>query len=183
MTAPLMPKATALWLIENTTLTFHQVAEFCGLHALEVQAIADGETGFVLAPCDPLISNQLTRQEIARCEKDSAASLQLSARESFPEKKTRKKHYTPMALRKDRPDGIAWVLKNHPEINDTALCRLLGTTRPTIESIRNRTHKSSATIKPHHPVTLGLCTQKELDAAIAEAAPHAPATQDEEQVS
>lgn len=169
MAVPLMPKATALWLIENTTLTFEQIAAFCELHLLEVQAIADGEIGIGLVPFDPLANNQLTPQEIKRCEEDSTKHLALKEHELILDRNFKKGRYTPVSLRKDRPDGIAWVLKNYPQMNDLTLCRLLGTTKATIESIRNKTHKKALSIKPRHPVTLGLCTQKDLDQAIEEA--------------
>ncbi|MBN9343659.1 MAG: cytoplasmic protein [Caedibacter sp. 38-128] len=169
MVVPLMPKATALWLVENTTLTFEQIATFCELHLLEVQAIADGEIGVGLVPFDPLANNQLTPQEIKRCEEDSSKHLILKEHESVLDKNFKKGRYTPVSLRKDRPDGIAWILKHYPQMNDALLCRLLGTTKATIEAIRNKTHKKALNIKPRHPVTLGLCTQKDLDQAVEEA--------------
>jgi hypothetical protein len=169
MVVPLMPKATALWLVENTTLTFEQIAAFCELHLLEVQAIADGEIGVGLVPFDPLINNQLTAEEIKRCETDSSKHLTLKEHDSVLDKNFRKGRYTPVSLRKDRPDGIAWVLKHYPQMSDASLCRLLGTTKATIEAIRNKTHKKALNIKPRHPVTLGLCTQRDLDQAVEEA--------------
>ncbi len=174
MVVPLMPKATALWLIENTTLTFEQIATFCELHLLEVQAIADGEIGVGLVPFDPISNNQLTAQEIKQCEEDSSKNLILKEHEFILDKNFKKGRYTPVSLRKDRPDGIAWILKNYPQMSDLALSRLLGTTKATIESIRNKTHKKALSIKPRHPVTLGLCTQKDLDQAVEEALKMSP---------
>ena len=169
MAYPLMRKATALWLVENTTLTFDQIAVFCGLHPLEIQSLADGEIGIGLAPFDPILNNQLTAEEIERASKDSGAVLQLSPFQDLSQKKKSGGKYTPVARRKERPDGIAWVLKNHSEISDTVLIRLLGTTKATIDSIRTKSHWNSTNIKPRHPVTLGLCSQTDLDEAIAQA--------------
>lgn len=168
MVVPLMPKATALWLVENTTLTFEQIAAFCELHVLEVQALADGEIGIGLVPFDPIANNQLTIQEIKRCESDFSKHLVIKEHEFISDKNLKKGRYTPVSLRKDRPDGIAWILKHYPQMNDTLLCRLLGTTKATIEAIRNKTHKKALNIKSRHPVTLGLCTQKDLDQAVEE---------------
>ncbi len=167
MATPLMPKATAVWLIENTKLTFDQIAEFCAIHPLEIQAIADGESSVGMVGFNPITSRQLTIEEIQRCEADSTAYLQLTppitADSLLGKKKTR---YTPVAKRQDRPDAIAWLLKFHPNLTDTQICRLLGTTKPMIKSIRTRTHWNTNNIKPRSPVQLGLCTQGELDAAI-----------------
>lgn len=170
MSAPLMPKATALWLIDNTTLTFDQIAVFCDIHILEIQAIADGEIALGMVPSDPILEGELTRAEIDRCQADPSAHLTRSRPlDVFKRKKEGK--YTPVARRKDRPDGIAWLLRYHPELTDSAIMTLLGTTKTTIEAIRGKTHRDAATIKPHHPVTLGLCTQKDLDAALAKSTP------------
>lgn len=166
MAYPLMPKATALWLVENTSLTFGQIAEFCGLHPLEIQALADGEIGAGLAPFDPLLNNQLSLEEIERCQQDPKAQLQLVEIEDVLEKKRKGGKYTPVSRRKDRPNGIAWMLKNHPEVSDAMLIRLLGTTKNTIDAIRSKTHHDSTHIKPQHPVTLGLCSQKDFEAMI-----------------
>ena len=167
MATPLMPKATAIWLIENTKLTFDQIAEFCAIHPLEIQAMADGESSVGMVGFNPVTSRQLTIEEIQRCEADSTAHLQLSppitADSLLGKKRTR---YTPVAKRQDRPDAIAWLLKFHPSLTDTQICRLLGTTKPMIKSIRTRTHWNTSNIKPRNPVQLGLCTQSELDAAI-----------------
>lgn len=171
MTVPLMPKATAVWLIENTTLTFEQVANFCGLHILEVQAIADGEAAVSMIGFDPVTSGQLTAEEIKRCEADSSLSLQLTpplTADAILGKKTSR--YTPVSKRQDRPDAIAWLLKYYPAIPEAQICRLLGTTKNMIIAVRGKTHWNSANIKPRNPVQLGLCTQVELDNLIAQTA-------------
>ena len=166
----LMPKATAVWLIENTALTFDQVADFCGLHPLEVQSIADGEVAVGMAGFDPIASGQLTQEEIDRCSADPTLALQL-AEVNVPRPSTRTKgpRYTPVARRQDRPDGIAWLLRNFPELSDGQISRLVGTTKPTINGIRDRTHWNIANIKPRDPVALGLCGREELSAAIDKA--------------
>ena len=172
MPYPLMPKATALWLVENTSLTFQQIADFCGLHLLEVQALADGEIGGGLAPWDPILNRQLSLEEIKRCQEDPQAQLDLLKIEDILEKKTKGGgKYTPLSRRKDRPNGIAWMLKNHPEVSDSALIRLLGTTKTTIDSIRLKTHPESTRIKPQHPVTLGLCSKKSFDEVVKDVPP------------
>ena len=175
MTQPLMPKATAVWLIEKTSLTFEQVAEFVGMHPLEVQAIADGEVAQGIIGYDPVLNGQLTREEIARCEADPTARLQISA-SSLPVPKPRGKgaRYTPVSKRNDRPDAIAWVLRHYPHLTDQAVGKLLGTTKETIAKVRDRTHWNSANIKPRDPVILGLCTQSDLNAAIAAAGERPP---------
>ncbi|MBS0236144.1 MAG: DUF1013 domain-containing protein [Proteobacteria bacterium] len=163
---PLMPKGTAVWLIEHTSLTFEQIAEFCDLHPLEVQGIADGEVARGVIGEDPVKSKQLTKEEIARCEHDSNARLQLSEEAKRIIKargKPVKAKYTPIARRQDKPDAIAWLLKNCPEMSDTQIAKLIGTTRNMIESIRSRTHWNMNNIKPKDPVLLGLCSQVELD--------------------
>lgn len=167
MSTPLMPKATAVWLIENTALTFDQIAEFCNIHPLEIQAMADGESSAGIVGFNPITSQQLTAEEIKRCEMDVTAQLCLTppiTADSLLGKK--KARYTPVAKRQDRPDAIAWLLKFHPQLTDAQICRLLGTTKPMIKSIRTRTHWNTSNIKPRSPVQLGLCTQSELDAAI-----------------
>jgi len=168
MTQPLMPKATAVWLIEKTSLTFEQVADFVGMHPLEVQAIADGEVAQGIIGYDPVLNGQLTREEIARCEANPAARLQISAT-ALPLPKPRGKgaKYTPVSKRNDRPDAIAWVLRHYPHLSDVAVGKLLGTTKETIAKVRDRTHWNSVNIKPRHPVGLGLCTLDELDRAVA----------------
>lgn len=175
MPQPLMPKATAVWLIEKTSLTFEQIAEFVGMHPLEVQAIADGEVAQGIVGYDPVQNGQLAQDEIARCEGDSSARLRL-LETALPTPKSRSKgaRYTPVAKRHDRPDGIAWILRNHPEVSDSAIGKLLGTTKDTIQKIRDKTHWNSASIKPRDPVILGLCSQSDLNAAIS-AAGGAPA--------
>ncbi|HRQ83404.1 MAG TPA: DUF1013 domain-containing protein [Azospirillaceae bacterium] len=171
MAQPLMPKATAVWLVENTTLTFEQVAAFCGLHELEVQAIADGEVAVGMVGLDPVVNGQLTRKEIARCEANPDLRLQMVVAD-LPQPVSRSKgpRYTPITKRGDKPDGIAWLLKFHPELSEAALCRLIGTTKPTIAAVRDKTHWNAANIKPRSPVLLGLCSARELEEALALAA-------------
>jgi hypothetical protein len=170
MALPLMPKATAVWLVENTSLTFDQIGEFCGLHPLEVQAIADGEVAVQMQGLDPIANGQLTLEEIERCQKDPAARLKLLAEAvPLPVVKHRGPRYTPIAKRQDKPDAISWLLKSHPELSDGQISKLIGTTKPTIQAVRDRTHWNSSNIKPRHPVALGLCTLAELEAAVARA--------------
>jgi len=167
MSTPLMPKATAVWLIDNTTLTFEQIADFCGLHPLEIQGIADGEVSKGIMGVDPLNTGQLTSEEIKRCEADASLSLMLSEeakRHLIVEKKSHKGgKYTPVARRQDKPEAVAWLLKNCPELSDSQITKLIGTTKTTIESIRSKTHWNSSNINPKDPVLLGLCSQTELD--------------------
>src|SRR3954469_22936514 len=167
MTLPLMPKATAVWLIEKTALTFTQIAEFCGMHPLEVQAIADGEVAQGIVGYDPVANGQLTRKEIERCEADPNARLKLAQSALPVPKRLRGARYTPVAKRNDRPDAIAFVLRNFPQLSDLQVSKLLGTTKDTIQKVRDRTHWNSANIKPRDPVILGLCSQTDLNAAIA----------------
>ena len=170
MALPLMPKATAVWLVENTSLTFDQIGEFCGLHPLEVQAIADGEVAVQMQGLDPIANGQLTLEEIGRCQKDASARLKLAAEATpMPVVKHRGPRYTPIAKRQDKPDAIAWLLKSHPELSDGQISKLIGTTKPTIQAVRDRTHWNSSNIKPRHPVALGLCTLAELESAVARA--------------
>jgi hypothetical protein len=166
---PLMPKATALWLIENTTLTFEQIADFCHLHILEVRSLADGEVDGALMPNDPILHGQLLLEEIYRCEKDPLSHLQLRVFNDLLPKKKKVAKYTPLSKRAEKPDGVAWVLKNHPELSDSQVVTLIGTTKQTIDAIRHRTHRNSNYIKPRCPVTLGLCTQIDLDEAVQKA--------------
>ncbi|KIE05006.1 hypothetical protein NF27_EY01020 [Candidatus Jidaibacter acanthamoeba] len=167
MTKPLMPKATAIWLIENTTLTFGQIAEFCGLHPLEVQGIADGDVAKGIIGIDPVTSGQITKEEITRCETNPKLYLTLSAnaqklmKEQARQKKSAK--YTPVARRQDKPDAVAWIIKNCPELNDSQIMKLIGTTKTTINAVRDKSHWNSPNIRPRDPVLLGLCTQTELD--------------------
>src|ERR1043165_7986324 len=168
MTAPLMPKATAVWLVENTSLTFEQIADFCELHPLEVQAIADGEVATQMQGLDPVANGQTTADEIERCQKDPSARLKLSEHATPPQfVKHKGPRYTPISKRQDKPDAIMYLLRTHPELSDAQISRLIGTTKPTINAVRDRTHWNSPNIKPRHPVGLGLCTMEELDAAIA----------------
>src|SRR6266849_3901555 len=170
MLAPLMPKATAVWLVENTSLTFEQIADFCGLHPLEIQPIAAGEVANQMQGLDPVANGQTTTEEIARCQADPQARLNLSA-QALPPQLFRHKgpRYTPIAKRQDKPDAIAFLLKSYPEMTEAQISKLIGTTKPTIAAVRDRTHWNSTNIKPRHPVGLGLCTMEELDAAIARA--------------
>ena len=170
--APLMPKATAVWLVDNTSLTFDQIAEFCGLHVLEVKGIADGDVAHGIKGLDPISSGQLSREEIARAQKDSSYRLEISeSKVEIPEiKRKRSPRYTPVSRRQDRPNAILWLLKRHPELRDSQIMRLVGTTKPTIEAIRERTHWNAANLQPMDPVTLGLCSQTDLDNAVKRAA-------------
>src|ERR1700722_8115286 len=162
MTAPLMPKATTVWLIDNTTLTFEQIGEFCHLHPLEVQAIADGEIAMGMVGHDPITSGQLTLDEIERCQADPTARLHISA--NLHEGKTKKRaKYTPVALRQAKPSGIAWLLKEIPNISDADIIRTLGTTKATIQSIRSKTHKNMSEINPVNPAHAGLCSVEDLN--------------------
>ena len=168
MSNPLMPKATALWLIDNTSLTFSQIAEFCGLHLLEVQTIADQTSSSQGTGLDPITSGQLTWSEIHRCEKDHTQKLCLTPSTLVDLSRKKKAKYTPLSKRQDRPDGIYWILKNYPHVPDSVICSLIGTTKSTIQSIKNKTHWNSANIKPRNPVLLGLCTKSELENVIKE---------------
>ncbi len=169
---PLMPKATAVWLVENTALTFEQIATYCNLHVLEVKGIADGDVAQGIKGMDPVASGQLTRSELEKAQADSGHKLQIAASKvKIPEiKRKRAPRYTPLSRRQDRPAAIAWLLRNHPELRDSEIIKLVGTTKPTITAIRERTHWNSAAIQPADPVTLGLCLQTELDAVIKKAA-------------
>ncbi len=162
MTGPLMPKATAIWLIDNTTLTFEQIAEFCGLHPLEVQAIADGEVIVGMMSHDPLATGELTLDEIQRCQADPSERLRLSPKIQVGKVKKRAK-YTPVSLRQAKPDAIAWLLKEIPAISDRDIIQTLGTTKNTIQSIRLKTHRNMNEMKPQSPVHLGLCTLDDLN--------------------
>ncbi len=167
---PLMPKATAVWLVENTTLTFRQIADFCGMHELEVQGVADGEVAVGIKGLDPVANNQLTSEEIARCEADPAERLKMIKREVAPPPKRKSPRYTPVSKRQDRPAAIAWLVRYHPELEDSQIAKLVGTTKPTIQSIRNRTHWNISNIQPVDPVALGLCRQTDLDEVVRKAA-------------
>src|SRR5262245_57648954 len=167
MSQVLMPKATAVWLVENTTLTFDQISAFTGLHPLEVQAIADGEVAGGMTGLDPTTNGQLTKEEIKRAESDPKARLKLSPRD-VPEPVARSKgpRYTPVAKRQDRPDAIAWLLKVHPELQDSQVAKLVGSTKSTVQSVRDRTHWNMQNVRARDPVTLGLCSLKDLNDAV-----------------
>jgi uncharacterized protein len=169
---PLMPKATAVWLVDNTSLTFEQIAEFCGLHVLEVKGIADGDVAHGIKGMDPISSGQLSREEIAAAEEDSKHRLKLlEPKVEVPEVKTKRgPRYTPVSRRQDRPNAILWLLRNHPELKDSQIMRLVGTTKPTIIAIRERSHWNSPNLQAQDPVTLGLCSQIDLDTAVKRAA-------------
>ena len=168
MALPLMQKATAVWLIDNTKLTFSQIAKFCGLHELEVNGIADGEVASGIRGMDPISNTQLTSEEIKRCEDDQMADLVLLKNPAaIGEGKRRGPRYTPLSKRQDRPAAIAWLVKFHSELTDAQISKLIGTTKPTIQSIRARTHWNMANFQPVDPVALGLCKQTELDSAVA----------------
>ena len=168
----LMPKAPAVWLIDNTTLTFKQIAEFCGLHHLEVKGIADGDVAETMRGVDPISGGELTRDEIARGEANEAYVLKVAASKiaHIPQPKRKGARYTPVARRGDKPDAIAWFIRNHPEVTDAQISKLIGTTKATITNVRDKSHWNSAEIKPVDPVTLGLCSQIELDEVISKAA-------------
>ena len=173
--APLMPKATAVWLVENTALSFEQIADFCKLHPLEVQAIADGEAAQSIKGLDPILTGQLSREAIQRAEADPSIKLGLvPAKVRAPVAKRKGPRYTPVSRRQDRPNAVLWLLRNHPELKDAAIMRLVGTTKPTIESIRNRTHWNANNLQPMDPVTLGLCSQIDLDFEVEKAAKNLP---------
>jgi hypothetical protein len=167
-----MPKATAVWLVDNTSLTFEQIAEFCGLHVLEVKGIADGDVAHGIKGMDPISSGQLSREEIAAAEEDPSHRLKLSEpKVEVPEVKTKRgPRYTPVSRRQDRPNAILWLLRNHPELKDSQIMRLVGTTKPTIIAIRERSHWNSPNLQAQDPVTLGLCSQIDLDAEVKKAA-------------
>ena len=169
MAQPLMPHATASWLVDNTSLTFQQIAAFCGLHILEVQAIADDTAATKLTGRDPLRSGELTMEEIERGQADPNYALKMH-REPDKAVRTKGPRYTPVSKRQDKPDGVAWLIRNHPDLSDGQIGKLIGTTRSTIQAIRERTHWNIANIQPKDPVTLGLTSQRELDAAVARAA-------------
>ena len=162
----LMPKATAIWLIDNTTLTFEQVAEFTGLHKVEVQALADEDVGYGIVGRDPVKNGETTQDELDKAIANDTHIMKLS-RTDLPTVKTRAKgpRYTPVSKRGDKPDAISWILKNHPEISDAQIGKLVGTTKPTINAVRDRTHANISTIRPRSPAELGLCTYQELEAA------------------
>ena len=167
MTSPLMPKATAVWLVENTALSFEQIADFCGAHPLEVQGIADGEVAQGMLGLDPTVNGQLTKEEIARCEADKNERLRMSkATIPLPATRTKGPRYTPVAKRQDKPDAVAWLIRHHPELTDAQISKLIGTTKQTIAAVRDRSHWNFPNLRPRDPVLLGLCTQGDLNAAV-----------------
>ncbi len=172
MTEILYPKATAVWLVDNTSLTFEQIGAFCGLHPLEVNGIADGEVARDIRGADPIANGQLTREELDRAQRDPKHHLvaQPSRHADLLAKPKKAPRYTPVSRRQDRPDAIAWFIKNHPEVTDAQISKILGTTKATIDTIRNRQHWNTANIKPTDPVTLGLVGQLELDDVVRRAA-------------
>jgi hypothetical protein len=166
----LMPKATAVWLVENTTLTFEQIADFCGLHALEVQGIADGEVAQGIVGLDPTTNGQLSKEEIERCEADPTARLKIAKSSiPMPAPRTKGPRYTPVAKRQDKPDAVAWLIRHHPELSDAQISKLIGTTKQTIAAVRDRSHWNFANLRPRDPVLLGLCSQSDLNAAVLRA--------------
>lgn len=158
-----MPRATAIWLIENTSLTFEQIGEFCGLHILEVESLANNEIGTNLIGFSPILSSQLTNEEIHRCESDPNAKLQLKIIPELENDKNKQRKYTPKAKRNEKPNAILWLIKYYPEMPDNDICELLGTTTRTVHSIRNKTYKNLSSLTPRDPCNLGLCTQQDLD--------------------
>lgn len=177
MALPIMPKATAVWLVENTALTFEQIGEFCGMHPLEIQGIADGEVAAGIVGQDPIAANQISTDEIKKAEADSSYRMKLAekAREHM-DQKIKGARYTPVSRRQDKPEAIAWITKNHPYIPDSKIVKLIGTTKKTIQSIRERTHWNISNIKSKDPVMLGLCMQTHLDTLIEK---YRPAEEDE----
>lgn len=170
MPTPLMPKATAVWLVENTSLTFEQIADFCGMHPLEVQAIADGEVAPGMTGLDPIGNGQLTQEEVDRAVADPKYRMKLAeSKVPMPPLRAKGPRYTPIAKRNDRPDAIAWLLKHHPELTDSQVAKLVGTTKTTINAVRDRSHWNTANIRPRSPVELGMCSQKELNLALERA--------------
>ena len=169
MNRPLMPKATAVWLLDNTTLSFEQIADFCQMHTLEIQAIADGEVASHIMGLDPVANGQLTKEEIERCQADENARLQINVHEDVSHLGKKGIRYTPMAKREDRPAAIMWLISNHPELSDLQIVKLIRTTRKAIESIRDKSHKNYDELQAKNPVLAGLCSQSELDQAVATA--------------
>jgi hypothetical protein len=162
-----MPKATAVWLVENTSLSFEQIAAFTGMHELEVQAIADGEVAVGIVGVNPITSGQLTQEELDRAQADPRVMMKMNKTDiPLPKARAKGARYTPVSKRQDRPDAISWLLKHHPELTDAQIARLIGTTKPTILSVKDRTHWNAVNIKPQNPVTLGLCTEADLEKAV-----------------
>ena len=175
-TSPLMPKATAVWLVDNTALSFDQIADFCKLHPLEVKAVADGDAAQGIKGLDPIQTGQLTREDIEKAEKDPDYRLKLAdPKVRLPEAKRKKgPRYTPVSRRQDRPNAILWLVRSHPELKDAQIMRLVGTTKSTIQAIRERTHWNATNLSPLDPVTLGLCSQLDLDMEVMKAAKEKP---------
>src|SRR5690242_14984911 len=175
---PLMPKATAVWLVDNTSLTFEQIADFCGLHPLEVKGIADEDVAKGIKGQDPVATGQLTREQIAEAEKDPRKRLKMApAKHKMPSVRLKRApRYTPVSKRQDKPDAVYWLIRNHPEFTDSDIIKLIGTTKATIAKIRERSHWNAANIKAVDPVTLGLCSQLELDLAVSRASAKAERT-------
>ena len=170
MTLPLMPKATAVWLVENTTLTFSQIAEFCGMHPLEVQGIADGDVATGIIGLDPVTGGQISRENLEAAVKNPNVALELkNAVAKYTQAPKQKGRYTPVAHRQDKPDAIAWLVKSHPELTDSQIVKLIGTTKKTIAAIRDKSHWNTQNIRPRDPVLLGLCTQTDLHTMLARA--------------
>ena len=179
MSQPLMPKAVAVWLVDNTSLTFDQIADFVEMHPLEVSGIADGEVAQGIKGRDPVAAGELTRENIEECEKNPRAKLRLLPRQQLPPPKRKAPRYTPLSKRQERPAAIAWLVRNHPELSDSQISKLVGTTKPTIQSIRDKTHWNMAQIQPIDPVALGMCRQTELDEAVKKAAKKAGVSETE----
>lgn len=172
MTAPLMPRATAVWLVENTTLTFRQISLFCEIHELEIQAIADGDVSGNIRGLSPVDNGQLTWEEIRRCEADKAARLQACEMErNVKARNLKAKKVLSPSQRQDKPNAIAWVIRNYPQLKDSQICKLIGTTKSTIEAIRSGSHKDIANIRPKNPVTIGLCSEQDIEKALLAAQP------------
>ena len=171
-TKPLMPKATAVWLVDNTSLSFEQIADFCGLHPLEVKGIADEDVAKGIKGQDPVASGQLTREQIADAEKDPKKRLKMAApKHKMPNVRLKRApRYTPVSKRQDKPDAVYWLIRNHPEFSDSDIIKLVGTTKATIQKIRERSHWNAQNIKAVDPVTLGLTSQLELDIAVTRVA-------------
>ena len=171
MTLPLMPKATAIWLVENTALTFKQIADFCGMHELEIKGIADGEVGMGIKGLNPISTNQLTKEEIDKAANDPEHSLELIQNEITiqTERDPKQKKYTPLSKRQERPDAISWLLRNHPELKNSQVAKLVGSTKNMVVSIKNKTNWNMSNIRPQDPVGLGLCKQVDLDEALEKA--------------
>ncbi|MFH1157683.1 MAG: cell cycle transcriptional regulator TrcR [Pseudomonadota bacterium] len=170
MAFPLMPKATAAWLVDSTSLTFDQIAEFCGLHPLEVQALADGDVNSGIMGASPILNGELAAEEIARCEKNTNARLKMCKTDlPKPRARSRGPRYTPVTKRIEKPGAVLFLIKKHPELADVQIARLVGSTKPTVGAIRSKTHPASSSLKPVDPVSIGLCTGDELDKAIKKA--------------